>query len=286
MRRGYILLLIAGFLFIFLKGEPELWSSSAEKVSGQKGPQKQEGKPAGNEPSKAVKVPSEKPYTALVERNIFSPERKEFPLPISSPSGLVKKQPARPQVVLYGVTLAADYQSASIVHQGRSLKKGEREIVTVKVGDMIGEYKLKTILSDRILLEAEEDSFEILLYDPGKPKSRTAIRTETKPAAVTSALTGPAPIEPTRPGTTGPPTPEVPRPTVPPAVPGQERVAIPPVPAPGVPPAVTPPIPPAPQPTTPTQPPVYSPRRRMPMPGSSYPESSSPQAVPRESGGP
>ncbi len=292
MRRGVILLLIIGCAFVFLEGEAPLWASSLEKDSGQKVIHKPEGKVAGNDPSKVVKEGGEKPYTALVEKNIFSPDRKEFPLPVStigSPMGSIKKPPTRPQVVLYGVTLAGDYQSASIVQQGRPLKKGEREMVTLKVGDMVGEYKLTKILSDRILLEAEEDRFEILLYDVTKPKSRTAVRTETRPAAVTSALTGPSPAEPARPLAPGPLAPEVPRPTVPAPTPSQERVGSPPGTAPGLPLAVTPPTPQAPQPATPSPPPVFSPRRRIPIPGSlgsPYPEPTQPQSVPRESEGP
>ncbi len=290
MRRGgVILLLIIGYAFFFLKGEAALWASPPERDSGQKAIHKPEGKPAGNGPSKVAKEGGEKPYTALVEKNIFSPDRKEFPLPISTmglPLGSMKRQPTRPQVVLYGVTLAGDYQSASIVQQGRPLKRGEREMVTLKVGDMVGEYKLTKILSDRILLEAEEDRFEILLYDATKPKSRTAVRTETRPAAVTSALTGPSPVEPARPVTPGPLAQETPRPTVPAAIPSQERVATPPGPAPGLPLAVTPPTPQAPQPTTPSPSPVFSPRRRLPVPGSPgspYPELPQPQSAPRES---
>jgi hypothetical protein len=121
----------------------------------------------------------------ISEKNIFSPERKDFPIQ-TGPEG--KKPVVRPQIILYGVTMAGDYQSASISNPGRPLKKGEREAMTLKIGDRIGEYKLAKILPDRIALEAVEDTFEVLLHDPNKPKQRIYAKTETKPAAITSAL--------------------------------------------------------------------------------------------------
>jgi hypothetical protein len=123
----------------------------------------------------------------LAEKNIFNPERKEFPIP-STPQTGDKNRVTRPQVFLYGVTLAGDYQSASIVQSGRPLKKEERETMSLKVGEKIGEYKLTRVLPDRITLEAESDSFEVLLYDPEKTKKRSEIRPEARP--VTSTLPG------------------------------------------------------------------------------------------------
>lgn len=288
MRRGLILLLIIGFVFVFFKGESLSRDSSFEKVSEQRSLQKPEGKAAGNGPPAQAKEAPEKPYTSLVEKNIFSSERKEFPIQVS-PAGSVKKSPTRPQVVLYGVTLAGDYRSASVVQPGRILRKGEREMLTLKVGDKIGEYQVTDILSDRITLETEEDNFEVILYDAAKPKTRTTIRTESKPATVTSALPGPAPVEPPRSGAPGVTTTEIPRPTAPPPMPSPERVATPPLPAAAVPPAITPSTTPTPQTTTPSIPPVYSPRRRAPMsvpPGTPSPETAPQQTVPRGSGGP
>ncbi|MBM4277254.1 MAG: hypothetical protein FJ130_05130 [Deltaproteobacteria bacterium] len=262
-------------------GSGQSWTSPVQlafsKEEGKKTEEKKEAKKEASAPmSGTSRVATDMPYTALAEKNIFSPERKEFPY-LVSPASSMKKPPPRPQVVLYGVTLAGDYQSASLVQAGRALRKGEREMFTLKVGEKIGEYELKKILPDRISLESEGDRFEVLLYDAAKPKPRTAVRTESKPAAVTSALPGPAgpsSIEPPRPGGPGVPTserPEIPRPIVPSPVPGQERLATPPFPTT------------APQTTTPSTPPVYSPGRRAPIsapPGIPAPGTTPPQAVP------
>lgn len=135
----------------------------------------------------------------IAEKNIFHPERKEFPIL----GGGTKKPIVRPQIVLYGVTLAGDYQSASVANPGMPLKKGERELMTVKVGNQVGEYKLAKILSDRITMEAEGDSFEVLLYDPRMPKRRMDVKIEAKPATITSTQ----PLPATRAAGTPPPTP-------------------------------------------------------------------------------
>jgi hypothetical protein len=124
-------------------------------------------------------------HVAISEKNIFNPERRDFPTQ-SGPEG--KKPLVRPQIILYGVTVAGDYQSACIGNSGSPVKKGERVAMTLKIGDPIGEYRLARILPDRITLEAMEDSFDILLYDPSKPKQRIHAKAETKPAAITSVV--------------------------------------------------------------------------------------------------
>ncbi len=68
-------------------------------------------------------------------------------------------------MILYGVVVGDDYQSASVSSPGRSLRKGERETMILKMGDRIGGYKLAKIAADRITMEAAGDSFEVLLYD-------------------------------------------------------------------------------------------------------------------------
>jgi hypothetical protein len=138
----------------------------------------------------------------------------------------------RPQIILYGVTISRDYQAASVANPGRPLQKGERETFTVRRGERIGEYKLVKILSDRVTLEAEGDTFEVLLYDQSMAKRRSDVRTESKPATITS--TQPVPPTPIP----GAPMPAPPPPSTtifrppPPAGQGQERVTAPVPPGP------------------------------------------------------
>ena len=184
------LLLFIIFL-LFLKNY-ELWTAPLEEAAEKEIVKKTEKKPEILLMAASQKNPASLQSQLFIsEKNIFSPERKDFPIL----GGNAKKPLVRPQIVLYGVTIAGDYQVASIVNPGRPLTKGERESMTVKVGDQVGEYKLVKILSDRITMEAEGDSFEVLLYDPRAPKKRVEVKTETKPATVISSQPAPsAPI--------------------------------------------------------------------------------------------
>lgn len=251
-------------LFLPMRSE-EAWTSAVKLAFGEERGEKTETKTEVPLPVAGTKtIASDMPYTALAEKNIFSPERKEFPI---FPTEAMKKPLVRPQVILYGLTVAGDYQSASIVQIGRSLRKGEREMLTLKVGERIGEYKLVKIIPDRITLEAEGDTFEILLYDTAKPKQRTAVKTEGKPVSITSTLPGPAvtpSIEPTKtgvPGTSVSERPGIPRPSPTAPSPVQERTAPLPLSTPGIPSAITPGTTQVPAPVTPTTPPAYFPRR-------------------------
>ena len=215
----------------------ETWTSPLEPPP-EKGVSKKTALKSGGQPLGDQKDPKAAPsiasYIFIAEKNPFHPDRKEFPLPppVVVPTGpVVKPPPVRPQVTLYGVTIAGAYQSASISYPGRPLQKGERDVVTVKIGDRVGEYKLVKILEDRIGLEAQEDNFEVFLYDSRTPKKRVVAKTENKPAAVTSTIPGPP--EPAKPG--GP---------VVPGAPVQPGIAAAPLPVPvtpaGVPRAVNP----------------------------------------------
>ena len=186
----------------------ETWTGPVSAVPEKAAPKKPGGKPEIPPPQGERKdQDSIASYIAISEKNPFHPDRTEFPV-LAQPEAAkeVKKAIVRPQVTLYGVALAGDYRSASVSYPGRPIQKGEREVVNVKIGDRVGEYKLAKIEEDRIFLEGSGDGFEVLLYDAKAPKKRVYARTESKPAAVTSAIPGTA--EPSKPG--GPtPTPAV-----------------------------------------------------------------------------
>ncbi len=202
MLTKYLILsfLLIFIIFLLLLKNYEIWTYPFEEVPEKEVVKKSEKKPEEILMGAAQRNPTSiQSHLPISEKNIFNPERKEFPVL----GGNTKRPIVRPQIVLYGVTIAGEYQSASVVNPGRPLKKGERELMTVKVGDQVGEYKLAKIMSDRIMMEAEGDTFEVLLYDPRMPKKRMDVKTETKPATVTSTQPASAPR------TTGspPPTP-------------------------------------------------------------------------------
>jgi len=257
MSSRYGILSILLFFVVLILGYENLtvWSSSSpmgpKKISGKKG----EAKPDLPLPAAAPKETAPPAaFNVVAAKNIFSPERKEFS---STAAAAMAKPVTRPQVALYGVVIAENYQTASIVNPGRPLYKGERETKTLKVGDMIGEYKLTKILEDRIVMEAGEVSFEVFLYDPRAPKRRVEVKTPTQPATVTSI--GPGATPPAG----APPTPAgVPPPSPPPSAAGP--------PSPTVRPAVPLPVP---------RPPGSVPERTF-QPSGAQPTSPSPPAVP------
>ncbi len=166
-------------LLLILKNY-EVWTHPLEFVPEKSSVERRRAKAETAPPTLIRKeTPNNHSQTFLAQRNIFSPGRKDFPAPQA------KRPIVRPQIALYGVTLAGDYQSACISNPGSSLRKAERETTTLRIGEKIGEYRLSKILPDRIALEAMEDSFEVLLYDPAKPKKRIYTKIETKPATVT-----------------------------------------------------------------------------------------------------
>jgi hypothetical protein len=236
----------------------EIWIQPIEPLPK---PQKEETKQSEKktEPLPATgpgkRIPATQPYVSISEKNIFSPDRKDFPIP-----GGTNKPIVRPQVILYGVTIAGDYQAASVSNPGRPLRKGERETYTLNLGEKIGDYKLAKIFADRITLEADADNFEVFLYDARTPKKRMEIKTETKPATITSTQSVPTTPAP------GTPTPS------PPLVSAQ-------APKPSLPPATVTPSPP------PTATPTVSPpdirRGRSPY----YPTPTTPGPTPQGTGG-
>ena len=214
MSPRYVVLSLVALCVIFLLilKNYETWTRSIEITPERSTVRKQEAKvenPPAGRPQKVAGM-AQPDAAAIAVKNIFSPDRKDFPIQSTEARKVV-----RPQIILYGTTIGDNYQFASIVNPGRSLLRGERETMSLKVGDKVGDYKLAKVLPDRIVMEGIEDSFEVLLHDAKAPKKRTEVRTESKPAAVTSTLpTVPAPGAPRA----TPPTVAEKAPPAPPAV--------------------------------------------------------------------
>ena len=161
----------------------ETWNASFGLSSGMGFVSQKSGGEIENPPltASANDLDSHKSYNLISEKNIFSPERTEFPIPAAFPAE-AQKPLARPQIVLYGVAIGGDYQSATVTNPGRALHKEERETRTVRIGGKIGEYTLAKILPDRITMESNGDTFEVLLDDAGNPKRKVQARPKATPA--------------------------------------------------------------------------------------------------------
>lgn len=208
-RYGIMGILLFFIILILAYENYEIWSSPSGVKSSRDGGRKEEVKA---EVSLPVPSPRElaprEAFNVIAEKNAFSPERKEFSATAASaggPGGVGGKPVTRPQITLYGVVLGENIQLASIINPGRPLHKGERETKTLKVGERIGEYKLAKIEPDRILMEAEDDSFEVLLFDPRAPKKRLDIKTVSKAPTPPSPQSGPTPqVQPVPPSVVAP----------------------------------------------------------------------------------
>jgi hypothetical protein len=237
--RYSIFCIILSFIVLILGVENyEIWSPSAGTVIKREVPKKPEAKAEtipGPSASKELPPPREA-YKMISEKNIFNPERKEFP--VAAADDISKKSNVRPQVTLYGVVVGGEFQSATIVNPGRPLQKGEREARTVKIGDRIGDYRVEKILGDRIVMENAGDSFEVLLYDPSAPKRRMEVKPATPPVAVTSSIGGPA--APPMPGASPGPNPPASSSGMPPP----RTTPMTPSPGPGLTPSGAQPMPP------------------------------------------
>ena len=214
--RYALISLVALFvIFLLILKNVETWTRPMETAPERTSPKKQEAKSESPPAPRPQTIEgSAQPYVAIAGKNIFSPDRKDFPVQASEMKSIV-----RPQVTLYGVTIGDGFQFASIVNPGRRLLKGERETLSVKVGDKVGDYKLAKISSDRITLEAEGDAFEVLLYDPKSPKRRSDVRTTVSPPPAPAAPSGtsqaqpiqqPAPPRVASPPVAAAPTPQLP----------------------------------------------------------------------------
>jgi len=228
MSRRYGLFSLLLFIAVVLLGlrNLEVWTQPLESLTEEgrikKGEPKTEG---GSAVGSRKETPSIASTIAISEKNIFNPDRKEFSIATTPDQS---KPMSRPQIILYGVTIAVDFQAASIVQPGRPLRKGEREMMTLKIGDKVGEYKLAKILPDRITLEAGDDSFDVLLYDANAPKKRTVVRTESRPPEVKSTAPAPVPAPAAPASVPAPKAAEAPKPGEPP----RERVMEAPLPRP------------------------------------------------------
>jgi len=114
------------------------------------------------------RFPSAMEYAAIVDENLFHPERRippekkaEAPLP-------------KPEFVLYG-TMISDDLSLAYVEDLKAPRntpgRGKRQ-VALKKGDSMSGFVLKEIQSDKIVMVRGEERLVVAINDPEKSKSR------------------------------------------------------------------------------------------------------------------
>ena len=174
--------------------------------------------PAASDPPSAPQAtPTPPPLTAyavVAERNLFSATRTEAPPepPRPAPGTGTPAAPPAPRPRLHGIVLLPEGRGRAYLEDVQ-----RRRVHAYSVGDLVGDARLEQIKTDRVVLRRGGETFEVLLYDPAKPRQSAA------PSGVQSPETG------------GPGRPVVRRPPTPPPSPG------PGIRAPGRPRAPTPP---------------------------------------------
>ena len=203
-KKYYLINMILILIIVFLVNENYRERTSPPPAEKEPAGSKQKPQvPVSYPPGDKEEKPNPAVFRSVSDKNIFSPDRKEFPIPLAPE--VAKKPPVRPNIQLFGVAIGEGFLSALITNPTRRADKGERETMTVNEGQKVGEYSVAKILPDRITLQSPGDSFDVLLYDPTKPMKRPVVALPKTPTRPTPA--------PPRPVSTMPP-----RPSTPPAV--------------------------------------------------------------------
>ena len=210
---NFLLILIV--IYLSIKNYEEWTNPKPRGKETADAKQKAPASPSSTPVARKREMPPPAHYKGISEKNLFSIERKEFPPPLPPPDPATKekptpppKPPARPNLTLYGVAIVGeDLRTALVNNPTRRPDKGERETMTVRVGDKVGEYSVSKILEDRITVETTGDSFDVLLFDPGRQRKRV-----TPPGTAT-----PTPAD--KPGQPPRVVPSPPRPFAPPTNP-------------------------------------------------------------------
>jgi len=143
------------------------------------------------------RVRPESSYQVVVDKNLFSPERKG---PEPGPEGEKVKEPDKEEklpanILLYGVVVTGNYRKALLTNPDRS--KDKRQFVWVSVGDTLGDYKLADIQSEKVFLEKGGKRYEVSLYAGKKrrtpPRPRKSTRASLAPRTTKKKKTIPAP---------------------------------------------------------------------------------------------
>lgn len=168
-------------------------------------------------PAAASPRPPLTAFAVVAERNLFSPTRTETaPEPPRPATGAGAPAPPAPKPRLFGIVLLAEGRGRAYLEDAQ-----RRRVFAYSVGDLVGDARLEQIKSDRVVLRRGGETFEVLLYDPSKPR-------QTVPASVQSPEGGAG-----RPAVGRPPaTVPVPSPGQGLRAPGRPRASVPPAPPP------------------------------------------------------
>jgi hypothetical protein len=206
-----LLLVAAAFLGVRLY---EVWTSRSVTDPRETPPAVAVEAPAPKTATQARPALTE--FAGVAERNLFSPTRTETPPePVRPAAGSSPPPPPAPKPKLYGIVLLSQGGGRAYLEDAQ-----KRRVLAYSVGDLVGDARLEQIRNDRVVLRRGGETFEVLLYDPSKPRQSAAPSSVQSPEA--GGVGRPAIGRPPVPGPTPVPgarAPVRPRTVVPPPVP-------------------------------------------------------------------
>ncbi len=178
------------------------------------------------------KLPPEAAYNVVVGKNLFAPQRTEIKPEALKPEAKAPQAPKEnpleekkieaflKNIVVYGVVLADDYQGALVTNvkktpapdkgssprrrPTRAVKRpptqgrGAKGVKWVQIGDELGDFEVADIMKDRIILKSGSKSYDLLVHDKDKPKTRKAVVAQAKPTIISTSSSQPAAVSKTR----------------------------------------------------------------------------------------
>jgi hypothetical protein len=138
-----------------------------------------------------LEIPSLTHYTAVVDENLFHPERR---IP---PEKTVEQPLPKPEFVLYGTMLSDDLSLAyleDLKAPRNTPGRGKRQ-VALKKGDSLSGFVLKEIETDKITMVRGEEKLIVAMNDPQKAKAREVAAAATVAAAQPKAAIAATPAQ-------------------------------------------------------------------------------------------
>lgn len=168
MLRRYIIFINLFFIILSLflvNSIYKIWTSNEYQLVAEETEQSQESFP---EPTlSSSRRPSRKAYQAIVDKDLFRPERTEWRAPVEEKEAQTVSKIA-PKIDVYGIVISSGFKYAWIKGRGKKDKSNR-----ISEGESVEEWKVSAITPNAVSLSKGEESIEYKLIEPGKPKQRT-----------------------------------------------------------------------------------------------------------------
>ena len=203
-------------------------------------------KTAEKNPFESLKTQTLSPqeYRVIADQNLFHPDR--IIPPEKKPESVLPK----PEFILFGTLITPDLKMAYMEDKKAPVTtpgRGQRQ-TALKIGESLSGFRLKEVMTDKVVMTRGEETIQVLLQEPGSSKARetTSGPGPRTPVPAAGIPTPGSPQVSPQPGMTMPtPNPTIPNPAFPqpsgiaPAAPGQRPIPagrMRGLPSPGIPP--------------------------------------------------